>query len=50
MTKRDFLFWLQGFFELTDAKTLTAKQVKMILAHLALVKRTEELAKLNDEG
>ena len=41
MKSRDFVFWLQGFFELnepeSDPKGLTPYQVKMIKAHLSLV-------------
>jgi len=32
-----FCYWLQGFFEMTDADSLTEKQVKLIKEHLALV-------------
>ena len=41
MTSRDFAFWCQGFFELTDAKTLTETQVQMIKNHLNLVFKHE---------
>lgn len=37
MNERDFYYWLQGFFELSGATELTAKQVKMIKEHMALV-------------
>lgn len=39
MTSRDFAFWLQGFFEITGADSLTmnAEQVAMVKKHLALV-------------
>jgi len=37
MQSRDFVFWLQGFFELTDTQTLTPNQVELIKAHLDLV-------------
>lgn len=37
MTYETFTYWLQGFFELTDAKELTPEQVKMIKIHLAYV-------------
>jgi hypothetical protein len=45
MNSEQFTMWLQGFFELTDATTLTPEQVKMIKEHLALVfqKVTPEL-------
>lgn len=37
MTSREFCYWLQGFFELTDAGPLSASQAEMIRAHLAMV-------------
>ena len=37
MTSKDFAYWLQGFFELTDAKALTEHQVGLIKKHLNLV-------------
>lgn len=37
MQSRDFVFWLQGFFELTDTQTLTSNQIALIKAHLDLV-------------
>jgi len=37
MTTEHFVYWLQGFFELTDSKNLTEKQVKIIKDHLQLV-------------
>lgn len=38
MTSRDFCYWCQGFFELTDSlEGLSPAQVKMIRAHLNLV-------------
>lgn len=38
MTSKDFAYWLQGFFELSDANTpLTEKQVQTIKNHLRLV-------------
>jgi hypothetical protein len=45
MNERDFVYWLQGFFELTDTDKLSEAQVKMIKAHLALVleRKTAEL-------
>ena len=32
----NFIFWLQGFFELSGATTLDEKQVKIIKEHIAL--------------
>lgn len=38
MQSRDFCFWLQGYFELSEpGKELTAQQVEQIKNHLALV-------------
>jgi hypothetical protein len=37
MTSRDFAFWLQGFFELTNPESITPEQVFMIQKHLNLV-------------
>lgn len=51
MTSRDFCYWLQGFFEITENKdmkpedltsvNLTEKQVALIRAHLNLVFKHE---------
>lgn len=49
MTSRDFVYWLQGFFEITDANhgnhsrsyKLDEAQVDMIKRHLALVFKHE---------
>ena len=37
MTSDRFADWLQGFFELSEADSLTEKQVQIIKDHLALV-------------
>lgn len=37
MNERDFCYWLQGMFELTNANELTAEQVQQIKGHLKLV-------------
>jgi len=37
MEERDFVYWLNGFFELSGATTLNEQQVKVIKEHLALV-------------
>ena len=36
MSSRDFVMWLNGFFELTNAEELTKEQVAMIKEHLSL--------------
>ena len=37
MDSKDFTYWLQGFFEISDAKKLDEKQVQIIKDHLGLV-------------
>lgn len=37
MQSRDFVYWLQGFFEVSEAKELSQKQVDIIKNHLNLV-------------
>ena len=37
MDSKEFTYWLQGFFEISDAKKLDEKQVQIIKDHLALV-------------
>jgi len=37
MSSKDFVYWLQGFFELSEAKGLTPRQTEIIKSHLALV-------------
>jgi len=37
MLARDFAYFLQGFFEITDPKTINEEQTKMIKNHLNLV-------------
>jgi hypothetical protein len=37
MTSRDFCYWLQGLFELSEPVTLNEKQTDLIKRHLALV-------------
>lgn len=37
MRSDQFIYWIQGFFELTDSKTLSEKQVQTIKNHLKLV-------------
>lgn len=43
MTSRDFVYWLQGFIELTDNDDagLSHSQLKCLRAHLALVFKHE---------
>lgn len=37
MTSRDFVYWLQGYFEMSGATALTAEQTECVKRHLALV-------------
>jgi hypothetical protein len=37
MDATNFTYWLQGFFEVSDAKKLDEKQVQIIKDHLGLV-------------
>jgi hypothetical protein len=41
MTSRDFAFWLQGFLEVTDAKTIGVNETEIIKRHLNLVFKHE---------
>lgn len=37
MKSRDFCYWLQGFFELSDEKEITEHQIDLIKTHLNMV-------------
>lgn len=41
MTTEQFTYWLQGFLELSENKTINERQVKIIKDHLALVFKKE---------
>ncbi len=41
MTSRDFAYWLQGFFELTNAEIIIKHQTDTIKKHLNLVFKHE---------
>lgn len=41
MTTRDFAYWLQGFFEISNTNKLTPNQVQEIKNHLQLVFKKE---------
>ena len=41
MTSRDFVYWLQGFFEISGSATLTPEQGAMVQKHLSLVFKHE---------
>ena len=42
MKDREFVYWLQGFFELGEPTEITAKQVAIIHKHLDLVLANKE--------
>lgn len=50
MTSRDFAFWLNGFFEISDAKEITAEQVTIIKQHLKLVFKHEIDPSMGDKN
>ncbi len=41
MTSREFCYWLQGVFEVSNPQELTALQTTLIKRHLALVFKHE---------
>lgn len=41
MTSRDFVYWLQGFFEISKADVVEAEQVEIIKNHLNMVFKHE---------
>lgn len=49
MTSRDFAYWLQGFFEISNTNTITTEQTKMIKKHLNLVFKHEIDPSMGDE-
>ena len=49
MTSRDFAYWLQGFFEVSNAETITKEQTQVIKNHLNLVFKHEIDPSMGDE-
>jgi hypothetical protein len=41
MTPEQFVYWLQGYFEITDETTLTSAQIKCIKNHLSKIFNNE---------
>ncbi len=41
MTSRDFAYWLQGYFEISNPKTISEQETEMIKKHLNLVFKHE---------
>ena len=50
MTSRDFVYWLQGLFELAEPKTLNTKQTDLIKKHLNMVFYHEIDPSMGDEA
>lgn len=49
MTSRDFAYWLQGFFEISNANQITPEQTQVIKNHLNLVFKHEIDPSMGDE-
>lgn len=49
MQSRDFAFWLQGFFEISQPEIIGKKETEMIKNHLALVFKHEIDPSMGDE-
>lgn len=41
MTTEQFTYWLQGFLELSENKTMNERQLKIVKDHIALVLKKE---------
>lgn len=50
MKSTEFCYWLQGYFELSNATVLDSYQIKCILAHLNLVHTYELSEKTKQEN
>ena len=37
MTSRDFVYWLQGFFEIAKPNSISSEEIQMIQKHLNMV-------------
>lgn len=44
MNARDFVYWLQGFFEMTDTDHLSPRQVQIVKAHLTLAMNSPQMS------
>jgi hypothetical protein len=49
MTSRDFAFWLQGYFEISNPETINKGEVELIKKHLNLVFKHEIDPSMGDE-
>ncbi len=50
MSARDFVYWLQGYFEMSNPTVLVKKEVKMIRRHLDLVFAHEVQVRIKNPG
>jgi len=50
MTSRDFAYWLQGYFEISEPTEINEKETEMIKKHLALVFKHEIDPSMGDEA
>lgn len=44
MNNRDFTYWMEGFFEISEPKSINDKQLTMIKEHIKLVSATEQIS------
>jgi hypothetical protein len=49
MTSRDFCYWLQGYFEVSQPQTIGKTETEMIQKHLNLVFKHEIDPSMGDE-
>ena len=49
MTSRDFAFWLQGYFEISEEKTLNQRELEIVKKHLNLVFKHEIDPSMGDD-
>ena len=49
MTSRDFVYWLQGYFEIADPKIIEEYQIELIQRHLNMVFNHEIDPSMGDE-
>jgi len=50
MTSRDFAYWLQGYFEVSNPKEIGEKETDLIKRHLAMVFKHEIDPSMGDES
>lgn len=49
MTSRDFVYWFQGFLEISQPETMTKEQIQVVQSHLAMVFKHEIDPSMGDE-